>query len=84
VTSYAVNPTLPKGLSLNGSTGMIAGTPTTMTSEASYTVTASNSGGATTATVQIAVATPLPAPTGLMYPQTAIITYHGCPVKVMP
>jgi hypothetical protein len=55
VTSYAVSPALPAGLSLNTSTGTISGTPTTVAAQASYTVTAANSGGSTTSSVTIAV-----------------------------
>lgn len=77
VTSYAVSPALPAGLMLSTTTGTISGTPTAVTAQAAYTVTAGNSAGSTTATVQIAVATPAPAPTGLIYPQTTITTYVG-------
>ena len=47
VDTYSVSPSLPPGLSLNSSTGAISGTPTTVTALATYTVTASNSGGST-------------------------------------
>src|SRR5579871_3966234 len=62
VTSYAVTPALPAGLTLNGSNGTISGTPTSASSKTSYTITASNSAGSAAATVQIEVDTPLPAP----------------------
>ena len=55
VTSWSVSPSLPAGLSLDTSTGEISGTPTAITSSASYTITASNTGGSDTATVTIAV-----------------------------
>jgi hypothetical protein len=55
VTSYAVSPALPGGLSLNTSTGAITGTPTAVTALANYTVTASNQGGNTSTAVAIAV-----------------------------
>lgn len=48
VTSYSVSPALPAGLSLNSSTGAISGTPTAAAAQATYTVTATNSGGNTT------------------------------------
>jgi len=51
--SYSVSPALPGGLSLSTSTGIISGTPTAMTATASYTVTASNSAGSTTASLSI-------------------------------
>ena len=77
VTSYAVSPALPAGLMISSTAGTISGTPTAVIAGTSYTVTASNSVGSTTAAVQISVAEPLPAPTALMYPQTTITTYVG-------
>ena len=55
VTSYSVSPTLPAGLSISTSTGVISGTPTAVSASASYTVTATNGTGSTTATVTIEV-----------------------------
>jgi subtilisin-like proprotein convertase family protein len=55
VVSYAVSPALPAGLTLNTSTGVISGTPTTLATAADYTVTATNTGGSTTASVSIMV-----------------------------
>jgi DNA-binding beta-propeller fold protein YncE len=55
VTAYSVNPALPAGLSLDDDTGIITGTPTAVTAKASYTITASNSTGSTTATLTITV-----------------------------
>jgi hypothetical protein len=60
VTSYAVSPTLPVGLSISTSTGVISGTPTTVSASASYTVTAANGTGSTTATVTIEVVAAAP------------------------
>ncbi len=61
VNSYSVIPALPAGLSLNASSGIISGTPTAVTPMAAYTVTASNDGGSTTATVSIVVNKVFPA-----------------------
>ena len=55
VTSYAVSPALPAGLTLNGGTGVISGTPTAVAATAAHTVTASNGGGSTTTSVSITV-----------------------------
>jgi len=65
VTSYVVSPALPAGLTLNPSTGVISGTPTVVTPTASYTVTATNSGGSTNALLSITVNDA--APTALAY-----------------
>ena len=58
VTSYSVSPALPAGLTLNTSSGIISGTPTTLTAAANYTVTATNTGGSTPASMSIAVVSP--------------------------
>ena len=60
VDSWTVSPTLPAGLSLDASTGAISGTPTAITASASYTITATNTGGSDTATVTIVVNDALP------------------------
>lgn len=51
VSSYSVTPSLPSGLSLNTTTGVISGTPTTSVAAANYTVTATYSCGSTTSAV---------------------------------
>ena len=55
VLSYAVVPSLPGGLTLDPTTGVISGTPTVVAIAANYAVTATNSGGSTTASLSIAV-----------------------------
>ena len=55
VTSYSVNPALPAGLTLSTGTGVISGTPSANTASATYTVTATNSGGNTTFGVVIGI-----------------------------
>ena len=54
-TSYGVSPALPAGLSLSTTTGIITGTPTAVSGSTAYTVTASNAGGSTTATLTLTV-----------------------------
>ncbi len=53
--TYSISPTLPSGLSLDDSTGIISGTPSATSTQTTYTVTATNSGGSTTFDVVIAV-----------------------------
>ncbi len=72
VVSYSVSPSLPSGLSLNTTTGVISGTPTAITAIANYTVTATNTGGSTTATVLIRVNDI--APSGLSYTTPNVFT----------
>jgi autotransporter-associated beta strand protein len=55
VTGYSISPALPSGLSINATTGVISGTPSVILSATTYTVTASNINGSTTATLSIAV-----------------------------
>jgi putative Ig domain-containing protein len=55
VAFYTISPPLPSGLSLNSSTGAISGTPTAVSASTTYTITASNSVGNSTANVTIAV-----------------------------
>jgi len=55
VMRYMASPRLPKGLYLNSTTGVISGTPTEVTATASYTITATNTDGSTTTSVNITV-----------------------------
>ncbi len=63
-TGYTVAPSLPNGLTLHPSTGVISGIPTTASGQTNYVVSASNSAGSTTNTLKITVVT---APTNLTY-----------------
>ena len=65
VETYAVTPALPAGLALHPATGVLSGTPTAITPQATYTVTAANSGGSTTASLTLTVNDAAPA--GLAY-----------------
>jgi len=58
VLSYAILPALPAGLTLNPVTGVISGTPSEVTPAASYSVTATNTGGSTSTLLSITVVSP--------------------------
>ena len=58
VIVYSISPELPPGLVMSASTGVITGTPTAVAAAANYTVTATNSGGSTTASLSITVNPP--------------------------
>ena len=55
-TFYTISAMLPAGLSFNSSTGLISGSPTTVTAAANYTITAYNSSGNSSVTISITVA----------------------------
>jgi len=55
VTNCNASPTLPTGLSISLTSCAISGTPTTVQSAKNYTITASNSGGSASATINITV-----------------------------
>ncbi|WP_306600606.1 putative Ig domain-containing protein [Geothrix sp. 21YS21S-2] len=75
VVSYSVSPALPAGLSLNTATGQITGTPAAVAALATYTVTATNTGGSTTKDLTITVNDA--APSGLAYTLSAAVYAKG-------
>jgi len=60
VYGYSISPALPSGLSLNFTSGEISGTPTALSTNTTYTITARNTGGANTTTITIEVLDQLP------------------------
>jgi hypothetical protein len=55
VTAYSVSPALPAGLTLDPNTGAVYGSPSTSSASNTYTVTATNAGGNTTASLTLVV-----------------------------
>ncbi|WP_423804134.1 putative Ig domain-containing protein, partial [Neptunomonas phycophila] len=55
VTSWAISPALPSGLSFGSTNGSIWGTPTVEQSSTTYTVWANNSGGSSSGSINITV-----------------------------
>lgn len=55
LTSYSVSPSLPSGLTLNGTTGVISGAPTTASALGSYVVTGGNPAGTSSITLLVSV-----------------------------
>jgi hypothetical protein len=60
---YAVRPALPAGLTLDNATGVVSGTPASARIPATYTITASNAGGASTTSDLLLSVDPPPAGT---------------------
>jgi len=79
VASWTVTPDLPAGLTLDPVTGHISGTPTTEQSAADYTITATNSGGSTTAVISITVN--YEAPSSLSYVNPAAVYTVGAVIS---
>ena len=70
VALYSISPALPQGLNFNTTTGVISGTLTAQqTGTVIYTITATNTGGSTTATVTLIYNT---APTNITLSSAAV------------
>ena len=60
VVSWAINGTLPSGVTFNNQTGVLSGTPTELWPQTSYMVWANNSGGTSVGYLNITVVDELP------------------------
>jgi gliding motility-associated-like protein len=81
VISYAVSPSLPAGLNLNSSTGLISGTPSASSGSNDYTVTASNSGGTVSKSITIVVNEAIP--TNFSYPISTAVYTKGVQINAI-
>src|SRR5882724_1908549 len=80
ITQYTVAPRLPAGLRLDPQSGVISGTPTTVTNAAVYTVTGSNAGGSSTTRLDIEIKAAVIAPATLSYPISSVVLVTNAPV----
>ncbi len=81
LTGCTITPSLPTGLSINTSNCAISGTPTVLTSQANYQITASNSAGSASTNLLLSVlAVP---PTGISYGATSFIYYRNVTLTTM-
>lgn len=80
-TSYSVSPALPAGLRLDAATGVISGTPVSVSAAGTYAVTASNAAGSATAGVRITVSARAVPPTGLGYAVNPALYTVGAPIS---
>ena len=55
VVTWSISPALPTGLNIDSSTGEISGTPTVLSTVTTYTITATNTGGSATTTIDITI-----------------------------
>ena len=60
ITSWAISPSVPSGLSFDTSTGTLSGTPTELLTRTMYTITATNTGGSATAYINITIVDEVP------------------------
>jgi alpha-tubulin suppressor-like RCC1 family protein len=74
VTSWAINASLPSGLTFSTTNGSIYGTPTELWTQTSYMVWANNSGGSSVAYLNITVVDELPT---LSYSPNALVLTKG-------
>jgi hypothetical protein len=78
IVTYSVEPTLPEGLTLDPSTGVIVGTPTQITSSATYVITGTNTGGSSSCSLTITVNDQPPNP--FLYTVMNAVYTKGVPI----
>ncbi len=80
IASYSVYPSLPAGLSMSTTTGIISGTPTEGTVQTDYVITGTNTGGTITSTVSIYVQGP---PYNMGYSRAQAVLVQNEPAYLM-
>jgi gliding motility-associated-like protein len=81
VTRYSIDRSLPAGLNFNTTTGVISGTPTQITANATYTVTAFNFMGRSSASIEITIGGPA---SNLSYGGNLILARNAIMTTVTP
>lgn len=81
IASYTVSPSLPAGLMLNATTGVLSGTPTASQPSTTYTITASNATGSTNFALSIQVRARAPETLAYSSPAAAV---QGAPFTLSP
>ena len=81
VLSWAINGSLPSGVSFNTQTGVLSGTPTELWPQTSYMVWANNSGGSSMAYLNITVVDQLPT---IAYSPTNIVLTNNTTSTDLP
>ena len=74
ISSYAISPAAPAGLTFSTSTGQLSGTPTATQSATPYTITATNASGSATQTFTLTVTVAAPAFTISSSSETRVAT----------
>jgi len=74
ISSYAISPAAPAGLTFSTSTGQLSGTPTSTQSATAYTITATNAAGSATQTFTLTVTVGAPAFSLSSAAETRVVT----------
>ena len=74
ISSYAISPAAPSGLTFSTSTGQLSGTPTSIQSATAYTITATNAAGSATRTFTLTVTVGTPAFSLSSTSETRVVT----------